>query len=160
MFEVQPWWSRMERRVEPNVAEETREPAGSLPADVGQSLQTLVDVAGRALNARSARIVVGTGNGGHVETTIRRRGNFIEFAVADDGPGIPAEQLPYVFDRFWQARHGDRRGVGLGLAIARGMVEAHGGKIGVDSEPGVGTTFRFTLPIASRVAPSTGAGAG
>jgi signal transduction histidine kinase len=98
--------------------------------------------------------------GGHVETTIRRRGDFIEFAVADDGPGIPVEQLPYVFDRFWQARHGDRRGVGLGLAIARGMVEAHGGKIGVDSEPGVGTTFRFTLPIASRVAPSTGAGAG
>jgi PAS domain S-box-containing protein len=70
----------------------------------------------------------------------------VRFSVSDTGPGIPPEQLPHVFDRYWQARDGDRRGAGLGLAIARGIVEAHGGRIWVESGAEGGTTFSFTLP--------------
>ena len=68
-------------------------------------------------------------------------------AVRDTGPGIPAERLPHVFDQFWQGDSKDRRGVGLGLAIAKALVEAHGGSIAVDSRVGEGSTFSFTLPV-------------
>jgi PAS domain S-box-containing protein len=67
------------------------------------------------------------------------------FSVSDTGPGIATDQLPHVFDRYWQARKGDRRGAGLGLSIARGIVEAHGGRLWVESTPGEGATFFFTL---------------
>jgi PAS domain S-box-containing protein len=69
-------------------------------------------------------------------------------AVTDTGAGIPSDQLPHVFGRFWQAKSGDRRGIGLGLAIAKGLVEAHGGRIWVESTPGQGSMFFFTLPLA------------
>ena len=72
----------------------------------------------------------------------------VRVRVEDTGPGISAEHLPHVFDRFWQARSTRRAGAGLGLAIARGVVEAHGGRISAASEPGRGTTFEFTLPVA------------
>ncbi len=72
----------------------------------------------------------------------------VRVRVEDTGPGISAEHLPHVFDRFWQARSTRRAGAGLGLAIARGVVEAHGGRISAMSEPGQGTTFEFTLPAA------------
>jgi len=68
--------------------------------------------------------------------------------VADDGPGISAEDLPRLFDRFWQASKGDRRGAGLGLSIVQGIVNAHGGRIWVESQSDSGTTFYFTLPTA------------
>jgi signal transduction histidine kinase len=68
--------------------------------------------------------------------------------VTDTGPGIAATDINHLFDDFWQARNGDPRGVGLGLAIAKGVVEAHGGKIWCDSAPGRGSTFSFTLPRA------------
>jgi two-component system OmpR family sensor kinase/two-component system sensor histidine kinase BaeS len=67
--------------------------------------------------------------------------------VSDNGPGIPAAQIPRLFGKFWQAKRGDSGGVGLGLAIARGIVEAHGGAISVDSEVGKGSVFSFPLPI-------------
>jgi signal transduction histidine kinase len=57
-----------------------------------------------------------------------------------------------LFERFWQGRPGDRRGVGLGLTIARGIVEAHAGRMWVDSTPGNGSTFSFSLPLASQQA--------
>jgi signal transduction histidine kinase len=72
----------------------------------------------------------------------------VRFAVVDTGPGIPPEQLPHVFGQFWQGKRGDLRGIGLGLAIARGIVEAHGGRIWVESQVGAGSTFYFTLPAA------------
>lgn len=72
----------------------------------------------------------------------------VRVVVEDTGPGISAEHLPHVFDRFWQARSTRRAGAGLGLAIARGVVEAHGGRIHATSAPGQGTTFEFTLPAA------------
>ena len=69
-----------------------------------------------------------------------RKGEIL-FWVADTGPGIAAENLPHLFDRFWQAQKDRRRGAGLGLPIAKGIVEAHGGRIWVESMPGRGSTF-------------------
>jgi PAS domain S-box-containing protein len=70
-------------------------------------------------------------------------------AVADTGPGIPNDQLPHIFGRFWQGKRTDRRGVGLGLAIAKAIVEAHRGRIWVESQVGSGTSFYFTVPTVS-----------
>jgi PAS domain S-box-containing protein len=70
------------------------------------------------------------------------------FWVTDDGPGICAEDVPRVFDRFWQAPKKDGGGAGLGLSIVQGIVRAHGGRIWVESKVGAGTTFFFTLPLA------------
>ena len=75
-------------------------------------------------------------------------GNHVAIHVTDTGPGIPPADITHLFDNFWQARRNDHRGVGLGLAIAKGLVEAHGGKIWCDSAPGRGSTFSFTLPRA------------
>jgi signal transduction histidine kinase len=89
-----------------------------------------------------------TPKGGAIAIRARRVGELAELSVTDDGPGISAEQLPHVFDHYWQARTMDRAGVGLGLAIAKGIVEAHGGTLRVESSgAGTGTTFTFTLPI-------------
>jgi signal transduction histidine kinase len=86
--------------------------------------------------------------GGAVTVRAEPRGDDALFAVADTGSGIPPEQLPFIFDRFWQAGETARAGTGLGLTIAKGFVEAHGGKIWVESRLGAGTTFSFTLPLA------------
>ncbi len=71
------------------------------------------------------------------------------FRVTDTGGGIASENLPRVFDRFWQATRAGRQGAGLGLPIAKGIVEAHGGRIWVESTEGRGTTFSFTIPKAA-----------
>ncbi len=76
-----------------------------------------------------------------------RDGSFVSIGIRDRGPGIAAESLPHVFDRFWQARRHDRAGAGLGLAIAKGIAEAHGGSLDVSSVPGEGACFRILLPI-------------
>ena len=70
----------------------------------------------------------------------------VRFSVSDTGTGIPKERLPYVFDRFWQAEESAKQGSGLGLAISKGIVEAHQGKIWVESTVDQGSTFYFTLP--------------
>jgi len=72
--------------------------------------------------------------------------NFVRFAVRDDGPGIPAESMAHVFDRFYRAPGQEKTGAGLGLAIAREIVVAHGGSIACTSEPGKGAEFYFLLP--------------
>jgi signal transduction histidine kinase len=71
----------------------------------------------------------------------------VRVAVTDQGPGISDEHRARVFDRFWKANGGDPRGAGLGLAIAQGIVDAHGGRIWVESQTGVGSTFWFALPL-------------
>ena len=71
------------------------------------------------------------------------------FFVRDTGPGISREHLPRVFDRFFQGQSSDRRGTGLGLAICKAIVEAHGGRVWVESAPGKGACFFFTLPSAT-----------
>ena len=88
---------------------------------------------------------------GNVAMRASASDNHVVFHVTDDGPGIAAADISHLFDNFWQARRNDQRGVGLGLAIAKGLVEAHGGKIWCDSAPGRGSTFSFTLPRASTV---------
>jgi signal transduction histidine kinase len=71
-------------------------------------------------------------------------------SVRDGGCGIAPDEIPHIFDRYWQGERSRQtgRGAGLGLAIARGIVEAHGGRIWVESRPGEGSTFRFSLPAA------------
>jgi signal transduction histidine kinase len=86
-----------------------------------------------------------TPEGGSIRLGVKPDGERVTAWVADDGPGIPDEQRGQIFERFWQARR-DRKGLGLGLAIARGVVEAHGGRIWVESTPGRGAKFLFSLP--------------
>ncbi len=83
----------------------------------------------------------------------RRSGREVTFSVVDNGPGIAQDQLGRVFDRFWRADDKSLSGVGLGLAICRGIVEQHGGRIWVESKVGEGTTFSFTLPLATDKTP-------
>lgn len=85
---------------------------------------------------------------GIISLRAETRDSAVVFSVSDTGPGIPAEDLPYIFERFWQARRARRIGAGLGLAIVKGIVEAHGGEITVQSELGRGTTFTFAIPLA------------
>ncbi|HET9119055.1 MAG TPA: HAMP domain-containing sensor histidine kinase [Solirubrobacterales bacterium] len=89
--------------------------------------------------------------GAEVKLAAARVGDEIEFAVADNGPGLGEEELAHVFDRFWRAQSGETQevgGTGLGLAIAKSLVDLHGGAISAKSSEGEGATFRFVLPIA------------
>ena len=86
--------------------------------------------------------------GGRITVGAASRDEEVVFRVADTGCGMPAEHLPHVFDRFWQATRSGRQGAGLGLPITRGIVEAHGGRIWVESTVGRGSTFFFTIPKA------------
>jgi len=91
--------------------------------------------------------------GGVVTVRAERSNGSCEISVEDGGPGIPAEHLPLVFERFYrvdQSRSRDDGGTGIGLAIARSIVEAHGGRIWAENGP-VGARFRFVIPIADRV---------
>ncbi len=90
-----------------------------------------------------------TDRGGRIAVTAEARGDAVVVAVADSGRGIPKEYLPRIFDRFVQVPNVPSGGAGLGLAISRRIVQAHGGQIAVQSEPGRGTTFTFTLPTAT-----------
>jgi signal transduction histidine kinase len=84
---------------------------------------------------------------GWVRVRARLSGDEVAFSVSDTGPGIPKENMGDIFSPYWQAKRAERLGAGLGLAIARGIVEAHGGRIWVESEPERGTDFYFTLPV-------------
>jgi PAS domain S-box-containing protein len=81
--------------------------------------------------------------------TVSTEGDFAKIAVKDNGPGIPADQLPRLFDRYWRADHGSSTytGMGLGLYICAEIIKKHGGKIGAESELGKGSTFWFTIPL-------------
>jgi signal transduction histidine kinase len=100
-------------------------------------LQILSNLIGNALKF--------TSDGGAITVSARDREGETRFSIADTGCGIASDQLPHIFDRYWQAK-GARDGVGLGLSIAKGLVEAHGGRIWVESIVGEGTAFFFTLP--------------
>jgi two-component system, NtrC family, sensor histidine kinase KinB len=85
---------------------------------------------------------------GEIKVSGERRENHLTVSVSDTGAGIPTEYLPHIFDKFVQVPDGPTGGAGLGLAISKSIVEAHGGQISVQSQVGRGTTFTFTLPIA------------
>jgi PAS domain S-box-containing protein len=109
-------------------------------ADRDRVSQVLSNLIGNALKF--------TAREGRVALRARPLEGFVELSVSDTGKGIPAADLPRVFDRFWQADRGAKQGVGLGLAIVRGIVDAHGGRTEAESTLGKGSTFRFSLPAA------------
>jgi len=117
-------------------------------ADRERLLQVFSNLGGNAIKF--------TPENGRIEIRATIRDTTVEFAVRDTGPGIAPEDLPHIFDRFWQARKVARGGVGLGLAIAKGIVESHGGVIRVESEPGGGSCFAFTLPVATSAVQAEG----
>jgi signal transduction histidine kinase len=109
-------------------------------ADRDRVMQVLGNLVGNALKF--------TAPGGRVTLSARREGDAVVFAVADTGTGIAADDLPHVFEQYW--KH-DQQGTGLGLFIARSVVQAHRGRMWVESKPGTGSTFFFTLLLAAQV---------
>ncbi|HZW08378.1 MAG TPA: ATP-binding protein [Phycisphaerales bacterium] len=108
--------------------------------DRGRVMQLLANLLDNALKFTPA--------GGVIRLGVSSTENFVEIAVTDSGPGLAAADLPYIFERFWKAEPASRAGAGLGLAICKGIVEAHGGEIRAENAPSGGATIRFTLPVA------------
>jgi signal transduction histidine kinase len=115
--------------------------------------QAIAEVAperiGQVLRNLLSNAITHTPGGGHITVDLKDDGDELHIGVADTGDGIPPEDLPYVFERFYRADPSRVRatgGAGLGLTIARRLVEAHGGNIEVESEVGKGSRFTFTLP--------------
>ena len=99
-------------------------------------VQVISNLVGNASKVRAGSITV------HVEPGHRE----LVFSVADTGPGIPAEDLPHMFDRYWRGRNAVYKGTGLGLPISYGIVKAHGGRMWIESTVGAGSTFYFSIP--------------
>jgi len=110
---------------------------GRMRGDAERLLQVLVNLVGNAIKY--------TPNGGSVVVVVGEQRDRVEIAVEDTGVGIPADLLPRIFERFWQADPA-RGGSGLGLTIVKGVVEAHGGQVQVESAEGRGTRFTVHLP--------------
>jgi signal transduction histidine kinase len=111
----------------------------SISCDRDRIYQVLSNLVGNAIKFSP--------EGSTIQLVVVARDAEIEFQVSDAGPGVSPADLPQIFDRYWQAAGETRRGLGLGLAIAKGIVQAHGGRIWADSQLGVGSTFHFTLPF-------------
>lgn len=117
--------------------------ADDLPAvraDRERVLQVFSNMIGNAIDF--------TPSDGRITLGAAREEGTVRFSVADTGVGIPAADLPNIFDQFWQGRTPGRQGTGLGLAIAKAIVEAHGGRISADTVPGSGAILSFTIPVA------------
>jgi len=91
-------------------------------------------------------------SGGAVLVRVDTFPNEVQLMIKDGGPGIAEDQLPHIFDRFWRSQQARQEGSGLGLYIAKGIIEAHRGKIWVDTKLGLGSRFFFTLPVAETAA--------
>lgn len=126
-----------ERSVE--LRQDVEAAAGSVVCDRDRVLQVLENIIGNALKFCRA--------GGVVSVRASMEGGEASVSISDQGPGIPAAQVSRVFERYWSGATGSRDGVGLGLYITRGIVEAHGGTLRVDTREGEGSTFTFTLPL-------------
>lgn len=118
----------------------TQEPLPAVRVDRERFLQLLGNLLANAIKF--------TPPAGRIEVAAAVSGSEVHCSVTDTGPGIQPDQLPHVFDRFWQATRGDRGGLGLGLAIVQGIAEAHRGRVWVESNPGRGARFVFAVPLA------------
>lgn len=119
-----------------------RESTVELPlvsVDASRIHQVISNIAGNAIKF--------TPPGGTVTITVERRPGELVVAVSDTGPGLPREQMESLADRRWQAKRQTSGGSGLGLVIAKGIVEAHGGKLWAEARPEGGSVFRFSLPV-------------
>jgi signal transduction histidine kinase len=119
-----------------------------LPADLPE-VAVDADRIGQVMSNLVGNAVKFTPEGGTIRVSARVHGDEVIVCVADTGPGIPGEDLPKVFDWFWQAEDSKHLGNGLGLSIAKGIVEAHNGRIWAESQVGRGTSFLFSLPVPS-----------
>lgn len=143
------------------IVDQAAEMARPVAADHRIQLETRVTNGNQRLRVDRARVqqVLGnllsnavkfTAEGGRIVLEGGVESGAAVFRVRDTGDGIPADRLPHVFEQFWQANEKDRRGVGLGLAIAKAIVDAHQGTIAVESTVGKGSTFSVSLPIGAR----------
>lgn len=110
----------------------------SITCDENKISQVLSNLIGNSLKF--------TPKGGNIDVKVTSDENFLYFSIHDTGKGISSNDLPHIFDRFWQATDTQKLGNGLGLSIAKAIVKAHNGKIWVESELGLGSTFHFALP--------------
>ncbi|MEO5588188.1 MAG: PAS domain-containing sensor histidine kinase [Gemmatimonadaceae bacterium] len=114
-------------------------------ADKSRFTQAISNLVGNAIRFSAS--------GGEIMVRVLELDHQVLFSVSDSGRGMTPEELSHAFDRFWQSSRTDRQGAGLGLAIAKGIIEAHQGRIWAESRLGIGSTFYFTLPIAGELAP-------
>jgi chemotaxis family two-component system sensor kinase Cph1 len=114
--------------------------ADAVHADRDRIFQVLSNLVGNAIKFTPER--------GSISVRAETDDTEVRVTVSDTGPGIPSDQIANVFDRYWQARRSDQEGSGLGLFIAKGIVEAHGGRIWTEAHAGTGATFIFALPRA------------
>ncbi len=114
------------------------EPGLKINADPERLFQVLSNLIGNAIKFTPAQ--------GKIGVAAMSNGQDIVFSVRDSGKGIPAEQLPHIFERYWTAKEGNASGTGLGLYISQGIIKAHGGQLLAQSKPGEGSEFRFTVP--------------
>jgi signal transduction histidine kinase len=123
------------------LAAETAEGLPEVRVDYEKILRVFSNLIGNALKAseKGTRIVVTAAPAGP---------DRVSFTVADSGRGMSSADVGHIFERFWQKDRGDRRGIGIGLAIVQSVVEAHGGRVTVESVEGVGSRFTFTIPAA------------
>ena len=113
----------------------------ALNVDAARLLQVLANLLANALAHTDA--------GGSIALSVSEQASEVTFTVRDSGSGIPADELPHIFERHWRGHASARKGgSGLGLAISRGIVVAHGGRIWVESEPGAGSAFHLSLPTS------------
>lgn len=119
----------------------------SVSVDRERMLQVFSNIGGNAIKFTDA--------GGRIAIRAAHRGSVVEFTVGDNGRGIARADLRYIFDRYWQGQETTRIGSGLGLVIAKRIIDAHGGEIRVDSEFGRGTSVSFTVPATAADAKET-----
>jgi signal transduction histidine kinase len=129
--------------------EEKAHPDFSVNCDRHRIAQVMLNILGNAVKFAPEQ-------GGVITVACTEHGDFLLLSISDNGPGIQPEELPHVFDAYWQGRQRKKGGVGLGMAIAQGIIQTHGGRIWVESAPGKGASFFFTIPRASveKVPPS------
>jgi two-component system phosphate regulon sensor histidine kinase PhoR len=136
--ELQPQVERQNLTLETTLAGDL--PA--IPADKDRLRQVMINLIHNAIKFKRP--------GGDIRVTTKLSGDLVVVDVADTGIGIARDNLPHIFERFYKAdRARTGRGSGIGLAIVKHVVEAHSGKIRVESEQGQGSTFTFSLPITS-----------